>query len=288
MGHNWKHTIQRKCQIFTVWSCVSVVAWWCTLACNLVAGLGHWWRVLNKKAGLSNLSDMKQGRARASWRTAYGWRVHRTLRAVPRTSYIRNTYAPPNILVYVPGLSCTFYTCVTSSWCGLQPLAQQVHLVPHLAKLMSATPLLLLLLLLCPAFLLPEGRRSFSSCKNNPGQIFGQPSKTPVIRILSFLFWETLFSPWWAWGDHILYRTSLFNIPHSWTTPVMPDHVWPSFYIMDQPWTWNGMRNDVLRQVQSPVLCFLFLNWKSYQRISKNLKEVWSFLCKQIQKMTLE
>ena len=87
----------------------------------------------------------------------------RTLRVVPHNVHAlphqpRNAHLAQFVV-------CILHVCVASSRCGLKPLAQQVHLEPHLAKPMSATPSLLL----CAAFL-SKTVWCFFWCKNSPGQ----------------------------------------------------------------------------------------------------------------------
>lgn len=69
----------------------------------------------------------------------------RTLHVVPRNVLHALPHQPPSaqhLTQFVVQQILHTSVCVASSRCGLKPLAQQVHLNPHLAKPMSATPLL--------------------------------------------------------------------------------------------------------------------------------------------------
>ena len=141
---------------FFVWPCI----------CHCMHGVcsrGTWSRALDTGEGFSIKRQIFARAEQSLWyetRSRTGqlansiW-VTGALRSPCGSTCLVHTYMllRTSCSMYVPGLSCAFYTCVASSRCGLEPLAQQVHLAPHLAKPRSATPPLLL----CVAPFSPAG-----------------------------------------------------------------------------------------------------------------------------------
>ena len=109
---------------------------------------------LNKKAVFTLTSNLSVIRNKVAPRPVGGgiW-VMGALRTLPVVPH--NVHALPHqprnahLAQFVVRI---LHVCVANSRCGLKPLAQQVHLEPHLAKPMSATPSLLCLCV-CAAFL---------------------------------------------------------------------------------------------------------------------------------------
>ena len=117
----------------------------CTITWKLVGILGHWWRVLNKKADFYPClqSLWYQTRSRAGHlAVAYGWRGHPSPCGSTQRSW-RRTSGPSTQCTTswcaLPGLSCTFYSHV---WWAGGAFGTTSAPESHMANPGSTTPLL--------------------------------------------------------------------------------------------------------------------------------------------------